>query len=60
MHPGFNFVYRAGYGGAATSFQHGINGGSDNKKDQMNLDMQQVDSTASVATMFEHMKLGSQ
>jgi hypothetical protein len=26
----------------------------------MNLDMQQVDSTASVATMFEHMKLGSQ
>ncbi|CAL5078146.1 unnamed protein product [Urochloa decumbens] len=60
MYPGFNFVYRAGYGGAAASFQHGINGGSDNKKDQMNVDMQQVDSTASVATMLEHMKLGSQ
>ncbi|RCV09393.1 hypothetical protein SETIT_2G024200v2 [Setaria italica] len=60
MYPGLNFVYRAGYGGAATSFQHGINGGSDNKKDQMNVDMQQVDSTASVATMLEHMKLGSQ
>ena len=60
MYPGFNFVYRAGYGGAATSFQQGINGGSDNKKDQINVDMQQVDSTASVATMLEHMKLGSQ
>jgi RNA-binding protein Musashi len=60
MYPGFNFLYRASYGGAATSFQHGINGGSDNKKDQTNVDMQQVDSTASVATMLEHMKLGSQ
>ncbi|WVZ61763.1 hypothetical protein U9M48_011584 [Paspalum notatum var. saurae] len=60
MYPGYNFVYRAGYGGAATSFQHGINSGSDSKKDQITVDMQQVDSTASVATMLEHMKLGSQ
>ncbi|CAN6170801.1 unnamed protein product [Urochloa humidicola] len=60
MYPGFNFVYRAGYGGAAASFQHGINGGSDNLKDQMNVDMQQVDSTTSVTTMLQHMKLGSQ
>ncbi|EER95824.2 heterogeneous nuclear ribonucleoprotein 1 [Sorghum bicolor] len=60
MYPGFNLLYRAGYGGAATSFQHGINGGSDNKKDQTSVDMQQVDNTSSVATMLEHMKLGSQ
>ncbi|KAF8714007.1 hypothetical protein HU200_027998 [Digitaria exilis] len=60
MYPGFNYVYRAGFGDAAASFQHGMNGGSDNKKDQMNVDMQQVDSTASVASMLEHMKLGSQ
>ena len=29
-------------------------------KDQINVDMHQVDSTASVAIMLEHMKLGSQ
>ncbi|XP_062189333.1 heterogeneous nuclear ribonucleoprotein 1-like [Phragmites australis] len=60
MYPGFNFVYRAGYGGADTSFQHGINGGSDNVKGQTTVDIQEVDSTASVATKFELMKLGSQ
>ncbi|XP_062187058.1 heterogeneous nuclear ribonucleoprotein 1-like [Phragmites australis] len=60
MYPGFNFVYRAGYGGAATSFQNGINGGSDNIKGQTTVDIQEVDNTASIATKLEHMKLGSQ
>lgn len=60
MYPWY-ILYRAGYGGPATSFQHGINGGGgDNKKDQTNVDMQQDDNTSSVTTMLEHMKLGSQ
>ncbi|KAF0908310.1 hypothetical protein E2562_024724 [Oryza meyeriana var. granulata] len=59
MYPGYSVVYR-GYAGAATSVQHGSNGGSDNKKDQTSVDVQEVDSAASVATKLEFMKLGSQ
>lgn len=58
MYPVYNIIHRAGYGGPATSFQHEINGGGDYKKDQTNVDMQQVDNTASVATKLENMKLG--
>uniref|UniRef100_A0A0A9DPL7 RRM domain-containing protein n=1 Tax=Arundo donax TaxID=35708 RepID=A0A0A9DPL7_ARUDO len=60
MYPGFNFVFRAGYGGAATSFQNGVNGGSDNIKGQTTVDIQEIDSTATIGTKLEHMKLGSQ
>uniref|UniRef100_A0A0A9G9M0 RRM domain-containing protein n=1 Tax=Arundo donax TaxID=35708 RepID=A0A0A9G9M0_ARUDO len=60
MYPGFNFVYRASYGGTATSFQNGINGGSDNIKGQTTVDIQEIDSTASIGTKLELMKLGSQ
>ncbi|KAL5198113.1 hypothetical protein ABZP36_001625 [Zizania latifolia] len=60
MYPGYGVVYRAGYAGAATSVQHGVNGASDNKKDQTSVDVQEVDSAASVATKLEYMKLGSQ
>uniref|UniRef100_J3MIA6 RRM domain-containing protein n=1 Tax=Oryza brachyantha TaxID=4533 RepID=J3MIA6_ORYBR len=59
MYPGYGVVYR-GYAGAATSVQHASNGGSDNKKDQTSVDVQEVDSAASVATKLEFMKLGSQ
>ncbi|KAL6647792.1 hypothetical protein ACP70R_015229 [Stipagrostis hirtigluma subsp. patula] len=60
IHQSYNFVYRAGYGGAATSFQHGINSGSDSIKGQNSVDIPQVDSSASIAAKLEHMKLGSQ
>uniref|UniRef100_A0A0D9WV41 RRM domain-containing protein n=1 Tax=Leersia perrieri TaxID=77586 RepID=A0A0D9WV41_9ORYZ len=61
VYPGYSVVYRAGLGGAATSVQHDSNGGTDNKKDQTSVDVQQeVDSAASVATKLEFIKLGSQ
>ncbi|KAL5197114.1 hypothetical protein ABZP36_000626 [Zizania latifolia] len=60
MYPGYGVVYRAGYVGAATSIQHGVNGGSDNKNDQSSVDVQEVDSAATVAAKLEYMKLGSQ
>ncbi|KAL6880389.1 hypothetical protein ACP4OV_011954 [Aristida adscensionis] len=59
MYPGgYNIMYRAGFGGAAT-YQHGINGATD-IKGQNTADIQHVDSTAGIATRLEHMKLGSQ
>uniref|UniRef100_A0A0E0E751 RRM domain-containing protein n=1 Tax=Oryza meridionalis TaxID=40149 RepID=A0A0E0E751_9ORYZ len=59
MFPGYGVLYR-GYAGAAPSIQHDSNGGSDSKKDQTSVDVQEVDSAASVATKLEFMKLGSQ
>ncbi|TVU40828.1 hypothetical protein EJB05_14421 [Eragrostis curvula] len=59
VYPGLS-MSRGGFGDPAASFQNGFNGGSDNKKDQTTVDMQDVVSTASIATKLEHMKLGSQ
>ncbi|GJN24424.1 hypothetical protein PR202_gb12162 [Eleusine coracana subsp. coracana] len=60
IHPGFNLASRGGFGDSATSFQNGFNGGSDSKKDQTTVDIQDVVSTTSIATKLENMKLASQ
>ncbi|VAH31158.1 unnamed protein product [Triticum turgidum subsp. durum] len=60
MYPGYGFAYRSGYAGAAPSVQYGVNGGRDYMNDQDSMDVQELDSTATIATKFEYMKLGSQ